>query len=91
MMHCLRSHPAVAPFTGAWIEIAGTLERVAPGPSHPSRVRGLKLHDGVDRRVHGPSHPSRVRGLKSSLVGGKVADLRSHPSRVRGLKCEVLY
>ena len=35
---------AVAPFTGAWIEIAaGQVGEKGDGPSHPSRVRGLKL------------------------------------------------
>ncbi len=34
---------AVAPFTGAWVEIIGRL-RLGKNraPSHPSRVRGLK-------------------------------------------------
>ena len=35
---------AVAPFTGAWIEmIKVQTGRDWPGMSHPSRVRGLKL------------------------------------------------
>ena len=34
---------AVAPFTGAWIEMIRTMNLAAwCGPSHPSRVRGLK-------------------------------------------------
>ena len=40
------SYEQVAPFTGAWIEIGirRSLAGTFPG-SHPSRVRGLKLHE----------------------------------------------
>ena len=41
----------VAPFTGAWIEIASTiLSSSSALPSHPSRVRGLKLMPPEGRR-----------------------------------------
>ena len=36
--------PAVAPFTGAWIEISKrALKQLTEARSHPSRVRGLKF------------------------------------------------
>jgi len=35
---------AVAPFTGAWIEITTVVSKnTEPPKSHPSRVRGLKF------------------------------------------------
>ena len=38
---------AVAPFTGAWIEIdIASKEDLMTTVSHPSRVRGLKLQQG---------------------------------------------
>ena len=60
---------AVAPFTGAWIEI-GTLHK-PPGTaleSHPSRVRGLKLIPKPQEAGILLSHPSRVRGLKYDII-----------------------
>ena len=55
----------VAPFAGAWIEIVlnGGKTKVAT-PSHPSRVRGLKLTEEEFKYIISVSHPSRVRGLK---------------------------
>ena len=52
----------VAPFTGAWIEIWVAPDRITDiGPSHPSRVRGLKYQLSADpRRTASQSHPSRV-------------------------------
>ena len=58
---------AVAPFTGAWIEIGNCMLRpcLAGFLSHPSRVRGLKsVMSPMESLTQGPSHPSRVRGLK---------------------------
>ena len=58
----------VAPLTGAWIETFVMHFYSFPGwPSHPSRVRGLKLIKGGKADGKYESHPSRVRGLK--LVG----------------------
>ena len=81
--------PAVAPFTGAWIEIAHSCHRVARRWSHPSRVRGLKSCRSSRAPGGRASHPSRVRGLKSPLKPGCGRTVRSHPSRVRGLKFSV--
>ena len=38
-----RSSVCVAPHAGAWIETAGKCRSRPSGPSHPTRVRGLKL------------------------------------------------
>ena len=63
---CSRIPFHVAPFTGAWIEILGTVcFTEITGTSHPSRVRGLKFiiyHSHFHNKFQ--SHPSRVRGLK---------------------------
>ena len=40
-MSAISSH--VAPYTGAWIEIKSIPTDFATGPSHPTRVRGLKF------------------------------------------------
>ena len=41
----------VAPLAGAWIETRILLDSSWPVVSHPSRVRGLKLHRVPDRQV----------------------------------------
>ena len=61
----------VAPFAGAWIEMAmwpafTCRERA----SHPSRVRGLKFNAAMILSWDSGSHPSRVRGLKYSYREG---------------------
>ena len=55
---------SVAPLAGAWIEThrGTTLQGIKP--SHPSRVRGLKLWPSLACISLSASHPSRVRGLK---------------------------
>ena len=59
------SFTAVAPFTGAWIEIGWKYcYRLHEHQSHPSRVRGLKSPERVPDLLLHQSHPSRVRGLK---------------------------
>ena len=78
---------SVAPLVGAWIETA--LGGVFSGMfgSHPSWVRGLKLHLILVPVLHLLSHPSWVRGLKhnnNKLV--RPGETMSHPSWVRGLK-----
>ena len=57
---------AVAPFTGAWIEIWCRVHhrRLTWQKSHPSRVRGLKFGRSHASTSFAMSHPSRVRGLK---------------------------
>jgi len=59
----------VAPRAGAWVETALYLHGGVSVPSHPVRVRGLKLvhRDGSFRRCG--SHPVRVRGLKRNSSG----------------------
>ncbi len=61
-MHCRKVQ--VAPFTGAWIEMAATVKILDAIESHPSRVRGLKLKNPNGYGCIRLSHPSRVRGLK---------------------------
>ena len=61
-MHCRKVK--VAPFTGAWIEMAATVKILDAIESHPSRVRGLKLKNPNGYGCIRLSHPSRVRGLK---------------------------
>ena len=55
----------VAPHAGAWIETEQRkLLHFFLLPSHPTRVRGLKLH-ALQKIGRGRgSHPTRVRGLK---------------------------
>ena len=56
--------PTVAPYTGAWIEIAITVISSIRFASHPTRVRGLKYTDLEKQAEIVKSHPTRVRGLK---------------------------
>ena len=63
--------PYVAPFTGAWIEIAGRGRLDWPLSSLPSRERGLKFQSF---RLLVPllvSLPSRERGLKLKKSKGR--------------------
>ena len=55
----------VAPHAGAWIETVQLAQlRVLSRPSHPTRVRGLKLDMEIELYSSKQSHPTRVRGLK---------------------------
>ena len=71
---------------GAWIETLKQLVRLAPMPSHPMWVRGLK-HIYAGRTLSHPgSHPMWVRGLKHTAYGSDGWCTWSHPMWVRGLK-----
>mgnify|MGYP007008945206 FL=1 len=77
----------VAPPAGAWIETDGSLrEKLLTSPSHPLRVRGLKLNAALVNILSAGSHPLRVRGLKPPEITNNRTFLPSHPLRVRGLK-----
>ena len=76
----------VAPFTGAWIEIARNCVGSKPSTSLPSRERGLKSVVCDDGTSVGGSLPSRERGLKFQGGLDGALDLASLPSRERGLK-----
>ena len=78
---------AVAPFTGAWIEIFQytSMENMVP-MSLPSRERGLKFGDRCRIVGDGESLPSRERGLKSRIRVDYRPPGASLPSRERGLK-----
>ncbi len=56
---------SVAPFAGAWIEIACGVSIFDSATSLPSRERGLKWSRRSDIYVVLESLPSRERGLKS--------------------------
>ena len=76
----------VAPYTGAWIETATNIWRLLPTPSHPIRVRGLKLcfrslaRCGLGRTLYGCVDWNQL------LCYSKSYATLSHPIRVRGLK-----
>ena len=55
---------AVAPFTGAWIEILTLWGLNRPEPSLPLRERGLKCFGQAQRKPEDRSLPLRERGLK---------------------------
>ena len=78
----------VAPFAGAWIEIARTArQRRISWTSLPSRERGLKSQHLSTPEDNAKSLPSRERGLKCH-IGCRARPTRvSLPSRERGLKC----
>ena len=76
----------VAPFTGAWIEMARSRTRLWAGVSLPSRERGLKFWLGAMRTCTWTSLPSRERGLKSNMFDNGMPGKESLPSRERGLK-----
>ena len=78
----------VAPFTGAWIEIATSPSQTSSNrQSHPSRVRGLKFFElGNQCRRHYVA-PFTGAWIEISCPGAMSCSiLGSHPSRVRGLK-----
>ena len=54
----------VAPLVGAWIETYTFIIIYRVLMSHPSWVRGLKLHLTGGSAARKQSHPSWVRGLK---------------------------
>ena len=61
----------VAPRAGAWIETSTSFFSSAIiHPSHPARVRGLKLFGVIFIIVKATSHPARVRGLKLPVEAG---------------------
>jgi len=76
----------VAPRAGAWIETLLFNGRNNPPPSHPVRVRGLKLRYPKNMLSGLVSHPVRVRGLKHIFFKLFIFIILSHPVRVRGLK-----
>ena len=59
---------AVAPFTGAWIEISLGYGTVLLLGSLPSRERGLKSVQDPFELAEAVSLPSRERGLKFSGI-----------------------
>ena len=62
----LPTQPAVAPFTGAWIEIGRGHPHRVPGRVAPFTGAWIEIFPGYRFSVSaGESHPSRVRGLKS--------------------------
>ena len=82
----------VAPFTGAWIEIACKWPpALYGGPVAPFTGAWIEIRNLENPKVtKTESHPSRVRGLKSIDAVQEILDYESHPSRVRGLKSENL-
>ena len=54
----------VAPRAGAWVETSRSKAMRPITPSHPVRVRGLKLGGRWSHAERQKSHPVRVRGLK---------------------------
>ena len=78
----------VAPFTGAWIEIACKWPpALYGGPVAPFTGAWIEIRNLENPKVtKTESHPSRVRGLKSIDAVQEILDYESHPSRVRGLK-----
>ena len=58
----------VAPFAGAWIEMAMNTIEKPKKMSLPSRERGLKSATTGKNRKENESLPSRERGLKLSIV-----------------------
>ena len=78
--------PDVAPFTGAWIEIASVPFCIEGTRSLPSRERGLKSLKAAASGLIARSLPSRERGLKFLLLRMHLISPPSLPSRERGLK-----
>ena len=68
MRTMIKASFAVAPYAGAWIETSVVCPIRSLCPSHPMRVRGLKLRHHLERVFVVGSHPMRVRGLKQGLV-----------------------
>ena len=68
MFHLLSVIPIhVAPFAGAWIEIAFSLTSATHYKSLPSRERGLKYPSIYISKNYFLSLPSRERGLKYNM------------------------
>ena len=65
----------VAPFAGAWIEIAKGGKLLKVNKSLPSRERGLKLESQREQSVPEWSLPSRERGLKCPARNEAILDL----------------
>ena len=83
----LNNNSTVAPYVGAWIETMAVLRQVGQRlESHPTWVRGLKLHPVQQTSTHLQSHPTWVRGLKQKFYSYIYILHRSHPTWVRGLK-----
>jgi len=57
----------VAPYAGAWIETLPLTQYPNPGPSLPTRERGLKPEANKTAKELFPSLPTRERGLKLSF------------------------
>ena len=66
----------VAPYTGAWIEIALRTIGGAIGSSLPTRERGLKSKSSRDANRQGQSLPTRERGLKYKHIGSFASNFR---------------
>ena len=77
----------VAPHAGAWIETLQVHERpVAERPSHPTRVRGLKLAFLALRYAPCPVAPHAGAWIETIVLCKACPASSSHPTRVRGLK-----
>ena len=71
---------AVAPFTGAWIEIWICCRALHLTASLPSRERGLKFPwMAPSMGIAMASLPLRERGLKFQLLGGLLVGFRVAP------------
>ena len=71
---------------GAWIETRAQAMYTATLKSHPTWVRGLKLHQDAKIGYPQKSHPTWVRGLKLHFLIFRKNFNESHPTWVRGLK-----
>ena len=84
---------AVAPFTGAWIEICVDVQLFWRYAVAPFTGAWIEIFTGDAQQAHvgEVSHPSRVRGLKSLFSKRNITIFccESHPSRVRGLKLDI--
>ena len=77
----------VAPFRGAWIEIAGFIQTLKAGTSLPLGERGLKLLGNLLRCSFYPSLPLGERGLKFVKSSFAITiGVPSLPLGERGLK-----
>ena len=76
---------------GAWIETNIETAKNYNVASHPTWVRGLKLHCLGCFDTSKESHPTWVRGLKLCLSFLMMAHITSHPTWVRGLKLLISY
>ena len=76
----------VAPFAGAWIEIALSASIAAASVSLPSRERGLKSYAPYIQPHGIPVAPFAGAWIEISVSFGDTNALPSLPSRERGLK-----